>query len=247
MNSITFSSDIIVKDVASYGGDWLICDAARVSTKGSIGSGPRELSEADKGLIRTLVKGRHGAPFQHGGLTFFVEAPIFVFREWRTHRVYTHQSTDDFSYSEASARYRPMSGKFWLPRPERPMVKVEDFKPMRPEFEVPLEGLYQSVINGMEWAYTRSWLTYQNLLAEGIAPEVARAVLPVGAYSAMYVSTNPRSLSHFLSLRTRDDNAAFTSYPQAEIEEAARAAEALFKAGWPETYKAWHLGGRFSL
>lgn len=246
----SFTSEIRVDLIGQYGGDWLICDAARVSTRHSEGSGPRDCSEipADIGLINSLVKGKHGGPFAHGGLTFYVEAPIFVFREWRTHRVYMHQTTDDMSYSEASARYRPLEPKFWIPPESRPMVKPPEFKPMRPEL-VPIEdkAAYWNLIWVMEVEAQNAWKAYRAALADGIAPEVARAMLPVSTYSAMYVSCNPRSLMHFLSLRVKSEDSAVMSYPQLEIETAALAMETVFSTGWPETYAAWIAGGRVSV
>jgi thymidylate synthase (FAD) len=211
-----FTSEIRAELIDSYGGDWLIADAARVSTRHSSGSGPRDCTEipADKGLINTLIRGKHGGPFGHGGLTFYVEAPIFVFREWRTHRVYMTQSTDDFSYSEASARYRPLEPKFWVPPAQRPMVKDKDFKPMVPKM-VPAEPTtYNLLLWGLEQTAIDAWKVYRAALADGIAPEVARAALPVSIYSAMYVSCNPRSLMHFLGLRVNSEDSAVTSYPQ---------------------------------
>ena len=48
----------------------------------------------------------------------------------------------------------------------------------------------------------------------------------------------------FLSLRTHDPEATFVSYPQSEIEEAARVTEKLFSDHWPITYKAFCDNGR---
>lgn len=246
----SFTSEIKVELIGQYGGDWLIADAARVSTRHSEGSGPRDCSEipADVGLIKSLVRGKHGGPFGHGGLTFYVEAPIFVFREWRTHRVYMTQTTDDMSYSEASARYRPLEPKFWIPPESRPLVKPEGYKPMRPELEpVADKNDYWRLVWVMEATAKDAWKAYRAALADGIAPEVARAMLPVSTYSAMYVSCNPRSLMHFLSLRVNSDDSAVRSYPQLEIETAALAMETIFKAGWPVTYEVWNGHGRNSV
>lgn len=61
--------------------------AARVSTAGE--QSLEELSkdpERSKGLINYLMRDRHGSPFEHNSMTFFVSAPIFVFREFMRHR-----------------------------------------------------------------------------------------------------------------------------------------------------------------
>jgi thymidylate synthase (FAD) len=245
--AIKYSSDIVVETIGGFGGDWLVCDAARTSSKHSKGRGPRELTEADKGLITSLVSQRHGMPFGHGSLTFFVEAPIFVFREWRTHKILMHQTTDDMGYSEASARYRPLKPLFWIPAPERPLIVPEDHKAMRPRYRVPSDDEHAQVVADLRDGYAYVWESYTNMLNFGVAPEVARAVLPVGIYSSMYVSCNPRSLMHFCSLRVHDEQSTFTSYPQYEIEQAARAAEAVLAEGWPVSHKAWVDNGRNSL
>lgn len=241
---ITITSDIIVEPVTFTGGDWLVCDAARVSSGHDIGNFERELDKSDIGLIRALIRQRHMAPFQHGALTFFVKAPIFVFREWRTHRIAMIQSVDDYSYSEASARYRPLEPLFWIPNGERPLIKSDDYKAMKPTFVQPTQEQYYETVNRLATSYQFTWHQYQMMLADGVAPEVARAVLGTGVYSAMYVTANPRSLMHFLSLRTHDERASFESFPQAEIEEAARMMEQFFEEFWPETYKAFNEFGR---
>lgn len=247
MSDITVRTDIVVEHVGGFGGDWLIADAARVSAKHTEGQGTREPTEADEKLISNLVKLRHGGPFQHGSLTFYVEAPIFVFREWRTHKILMAQTTDDMGYSEASARYRPLRGEFWIPAASRPLVKAEGYKAMRPTALVPLGDEYRQVLADMTDAYEYVWRAYEAMLRFDVLPEVARAVLPVGIYSTMYVTCNPRSLMHFCSLRVNSDDSAVRSYPQAEIEVAARGLEKVFEAGWPITYAAWVDNGRQSL
>ena len=44
------------------------------------------MTERDEGLIRFLMRERHGSPFEHGYFRFLVKAPIFVVREHHRHR-----------------------------------------------------------------------------------------------------------------------------------------------------------------
>src|ERR671935_687077 len=46
-----------------------------------------EMDESDAGLIRFLMRERHGTPFEHNAFRFHIRAPIFVAREWFRHRV----------------------------------------------------------------------------------------------------------------------------------------------------------------
>lgn len=230
-----FRSKITVELVGSAGGDAMVCAAARVSTRGQSAHSAPEPEQA--GLINYLISHRHGTPFEHAMLTFFVHAPIFVWREWHRHRV-------GFSYNEQSARYMQLEPVFWIPEPERPLIPVEGFKSARPKFGPASPAQHEVFVNHLKASYTQSYSTYQNLIDNGYAKEAARAVLPVGIFSSCWVTCNPRSLMHFLSLRTHDAAAKFISYPQHEIEVAARQCEQMFAQGWPITHAAWQKNGR---
>lgn len=257
MAPIVLTSDITVRRVQSVGGDHMVVAAAKVSTGGeaTLEFAKPESAEANAGLVRFLMKHRHGTPFEHGSLTFFVHAPIFVWREWHRHRV--------MSFNEESARYKPLDPVFWVPRRDRAMVPVEGWKPGRPKFRTLDEAArerfpdadrhfiasytdnqYAGMVERKRHAYKTAYESYRGDIEAGIAMEVARSVLPVGIYSSCWVTCNPRSLMAFLSLRTHEPDAAFPSYPQAEIEEAARAVEAIFAHGWPITHKVFNELGR---
>ncbi|MFC8886946.1 FAD-dependent thymidylate synthase, partial [Streptomyces cinereoruber] len=97
---IDFRSDVTVDLVKSAAADSDVLWAARVSTAGE--QSLEELQkdpERSKGLINFLMRDRHGSPFEHNSMTFFISAPIFVFREFMRHRV-------GWSYNEESGRYR---------------------------------------------------------------------------------------------------------------------------------------------
>jgi thymidylate synthase (FAD) len=82
------------------------------------------------------------------------------------------------------------------------------------------------------------------MLDAGIAREVARASLPVGIYSSMYVTMNARALMNFLSLRTAREGTHFPSFPQREIEMVAEKMEEFFAEKMPITYKTFNTNGR---
>jgi thymidylate synthase (FAD) len=84
----TFRSDVTVHLVKATADDAHVLWSARVSTQGEqsldqIGEDPAR----SKGLINYLMRDRHGSPFEATSMTFFVNAPIFVFREFMRHRV----------------------------------------------------------------------------------------------------------------------------------------------------------------
>jgi thymidylate synthase (FAD) len=213
------------------GSDAKICQAARVST---LGSAAAESGEAS-GLINYLMRDRHGSPFEHGQLSFLVEAPIFVAREFMRHRA-------GWSYNETSGRYRELAPVFYIPDRKRPLV--QEGKPGAYTF---VDGTYEQY--GItrwehEQAYRTAWSAYQRMLKAGVAKEIARDVLPVGLFTSFYATCNPRSLMHFLSLRTRVPSATFPSFPQQEIEKVAQDMEEAFAEHFPLTYIAYTNNGR---
>jgi thymidylate synthase (FAD) len=236
---IQFRSDIGVKLVQHVGNDASIIAAAKVSVEGA--DSERHLHadpEGAKGLIRYLMRHRHGTPFEHASLTFHVEAPIFVWREWHRHRI-------GFSYNEESARYKTLDPVFYLPHRERPMMKVGGWKPGRPKFlRCDNDAVYETLCSRLKESYRFGYQNYEANLALGIDPGLARDCLPVGIYSSCWVTCNPRSLMAFLSLRTHDETATAVSYPLHEIEQAARQCEAHFAVLFPVTHSAFIEFGR---
>lgn len=236
---IRYTSEISVRLIQSMGGDHMVVAAAKVSTSGQ--EALRFAGEMDGnnvGLINYLMKHRHGTPFEHSAVTFFVHAPIFVWREWHRHRI-------GHSFNEESGRYKQLDPVFYIPDRERPMMKVDGWKPGRPKFlRCEDDAVYDSLCGNLKESYALSYRNYERNLALGIDPGLARDCLPVGIYSSCWVTVNPRSLMAFLSLRTHDEKATFVSYPLYEIEEAARACEALLASGWPVTYSSFLSNGR---
>lgn len=231
MTEIQCRSDFTVKFLGGWGDDELVCNAARVSTEGSASV---EGSEAF-GLINYLTKHRHGSPFEHNSMTWLIEAPIFVFREFMRHRI-------GFSYNEESARYRDLAPVFYVPPAERGLIRTTTAA--RPEFAPGTESERNRVKAEHEYGYAEAWGAYSSMRQAGIASEVARSVLPVGIYSAAYVTCNARSLMAFLSLRTHHKDAAYVSYPQWEIAQVAEAMEAVFMERFPLTWRAFQNNGR---
>lgn len=253
MSEIQFTSEITVRLIQSMGSDAMPVAAARVSTSGEDALQYADPSRAveSSGLISYLMRQRHGTPSEHSAMTFFIHAPAFVWWEWIRHRVGQSIScpglsddNPDASFNLESGRYRKLEPVFWIPRADRKMMPAPDHKPARPKFGQVDEIEYKAVVYHMKVAYQEAWQRYETLIKSNIANEVARAVLGFGVYYSGWVTVNPRSLLSFLSLRTHDANAKFVSYPQAEIEEAARACEKIFAEGWPLTYRAYVDNGR---
>lgn len=233
--AISFRSDMTVELVKASARDSDVIWAARVSTRGESSLEDVDADpEKARGLINYLMRDRHGTPFEHTSLTYFVSAPIFVFREFMRHRI--------ASYNEESGRYRELRPVFYVPGPDRNLV--QQGKPGAYEFVPGTPDQHRVVVEQTEASCRQAYAAYQEMLAAGVAREVARIVLPVTTYSSMYVTMNARALMNFLSLRTKHPDSHFPSFPQREIEMVADLMEAEWATVMPITHEAFAANGR---
>jgi thymidylate synthase (FAD) len=234
MTDITFRSDVEVELVEVSASDLRVAKAAWVSTKGE-----RAEDEADtdrlSGLIGFLMRDRHGSPFEHSSFTFAIRCPIFVVREFHRHRA-------GWSYNEESGRYTQLKPEFYIPARERNLTQTG--KPGQYVFSPGTDDQYAWVAQGHKAVSRTAYENYERLLRIGVAKEVARMTLPLNIYTSFYATCNARSLMHFLSLRTENENATYPSHPQKEIQMVADKMEILFDKHMPITRYAWEKNGR---
>jgi thymidylate synthase (FAD) len=202
--------------------DLAVANGARVS----FNQASQVLGEQDEGLIRFLMRDRHGSPFEHGYFRFIVKAPLFVVREHHRHRA-------GHSYNEWSGRYSKMKAEFYIPD----YVRSQVGKPGAYSFEPVAEDVREATRAEIEAQAKGAFAAYERMLELGVAKEVARTVLPLNMYTTYYWSCNPRSLMHFCSLRNSE-------FAQHEIREYARAAESFLERAMPVTHAAFVAGGR---
>lgn len=240
ITDLTIADDVTVDLVKHNVSDHDVLWAARVSTVGEISHDETTekthvLTDRNKGLVNFLMRDRHGTPFEHGSMTFFIKAPIMVFREFQRHRV-------GWSYNEESGRYKELAPEFYIPGAERPLVQVG--KAGRYQYAYGTPDQYAVVTQELTTAYEVAWESYQRMLRAGVAREVARLCLPVGVLSSMYATCNARSLMHFLGLRTQHEESRFPSFPQREIQMVADKMEATWADLMPVTHEAFNRNGR---
>jgi thymidylate synthase (FAD) len=203
--------------------DLSVVNGARVS----FAKRKEEMDDSDAGLIRFLMRDRHGTPFEHNSFRFHVRAPIFVAREWFRHRV--------GSFNEFSMRYARATDDFYLPEPED--VRTQVGKPGSYSFDPVPPEVAEATREELRAVYEATYAAYERLVDLGVARELARCALPVGAYTEFYWTVNARSLMNFISLR-----AAETA--QREIRRYAQACEGFFEERMPITYAAFVASGR---
>ena len=166
-------------------------------------------------------------PFEHNAFRFHVRAPLFVAREWFRHRV--------GSFNEFSMRYAKATEDFYVPEAED--VRTQVGKPGSYSFDPVDEELAETAREELRAVYDTAYAAYERLVEQGVARELARAVLPVGAYTEFYWTVNARSLMNFVSLRASET-------AQREIRRYADACERFLAEEMPVTYQAFVDAGR---
>src|SRR4029078_1338523 len=159
-----------------------VVNAARVS----FARRKEEMEGGDEGLIRFLMRDRHGTPFEHNSFRFHVRAPIFVAREWFRHRV--------GSFNEFSMRYAKATDDFYVPEIED--VRSQVGKPGAYSFEPVHEELAERTREELREVYEHAYETYTRLVEAGVARELARSGMPVGAYTELFSTVTARALTN---------------------------------------------------
>ena len=163
--------------VDKMGSDLTVVNAARVSfakksdwdhsipfAEGNV------LKDSDARLIKYLAKHNHWSPFAHASLQFRIKAPIFVARQLVKHQV-------GLVWNEISRRYVDSEPEFYVPKVwrKRPPDSIKQGSDETDTITYGIEGTMMFVTE-----------TYNNLLKEGVAPEMARMVLPQNLYTEWY-------------------------------------------------------------
>jgi thymidylate synthase (FAD) len=139
------------------------------------------------------------------------------------------------SFNEFSMRYAKATDDFYVPAPDD--VRSQVGKPGAYTFEPVAPELAEQARDELQAVYDHAYSVYERLVEAGVARELARAVMPVGAYTQFYWTVNARALMNFVSLR-----AAETA--QLEIRRYADAVEALFARHMPVTHAAFVANDR---
>jgi len=200
------------------GGDDSIERAARVS----YGYGTRRTSQT-RGLIRYLRRHRHTTPSEMVELTFHCAMPMFVARQWIRHRT--------ANVNEYSGRYSLVPLLFYTP--ER-----DDFALQSPQnnqgraAEAAAAALYDDARARWERLRADASATYEWMVGEDVAREIARIELPLSTYTQWYWKIDLHNLLHFLTLR-------IDPHAQMEIRAYADVMAGIVKRVAPLSYEAW--------
>lgn len=158
----------------------------------------KKLSEKDRKLIHYLAKHKHTSCFEHQTATLRLKVPIFIARQIQRHRT--------FAYNEISRRYVDNEPEFFTPDIWR--GRAENVKQGSSEQEIVDAHAINTVVLG------KALDGYHEMLRIGVAPEMARMILPQSMYTEFYMTGNLRNWSHFLHLR-------LDGHAQKEVQDVA--------------------------
>ena len=176
-----------VELLETFGDDLTVVNAARVSFDKESTS----MTEADKKLINYLAKHKHVSPFFHPQVRFRIKMPIFVAREWYRHTI-------GFARNEVSRRYVDTVPQCMIPAIEN--VRERDPKVKQGSKDTAVSQA-EDVQQIMAAATESALQTYNDLLSSGVAPEVARMILPQSMYTEFIETASLYAYARLCNLR----------------------------------------------
>lgn len=209
-------TDIKVELVDSMGDDLRVANVARVS----FAKWKEEFDDKDARLIDYLANHEHLSPFRHAAVQLRCKAPVFLARQLGKHQV-------GLSWNEVSRRYVDADIEFYVPdswrsRPSDGIkqgsgkllgdVEVRETDSFDNTGEVPKPcGFYYKHMDTNEcqahfhsvlkWHHAAALSIYDDMVASGVAPEMARMVLPQSMMVDWVWTGNLLSFFHVYRLR----------------------------------------------
>lgn len=170
-----------------FGSDLTVVNAARVS----FAKESKEMVKQDEKLITYLAKHKHVSPFFHPQIRMRLKMPIFVAREWFRHTI-------GFARNEVSRRYVDSDPECYVPQPEHIRERDKNKKQGSKETAVAEAEVVQNILKN---ATRISEETYKELLANGVAPELARMILPQSMYTEFVETASLAAYARLCALR----------------------------------------------
>lgn len=206
------------------GSDNSIANTARVSMQ--FDSNWNELPDGyteeqrDK-LSNYLAREHHTSPFRHTSITVRINVPIFLARQLGKHQV-------GMSWNEVSRRYVSDNPAFWYPKHWREVpiksIKQGSGKALPEVEQAIVDDLYNNALQVAEGAY-------ESMLELGVAPEMARAVLPQSMYTQAIWTGSLMAFAHVYRLR-------IDGHAQVEAREFAKELDKIIRPLFPVAWEA---------
>lgn len=215
-------------DLVDYmGSDLSVANAARVSFNkessweyADSDVSIRSLSDKDTKLIRYLAKHNHFTPFCHPQISLRIKCPIFVRAQLGKHQV-------GLVMNEVSRRYVTYEPEIYTP-----LWRNSPTDGAKQGSSGPIEDLDHCIKLRQEYdGVAKECLDlYNRLLADGVAPEQARSILPQGTYTEFVWTGSLYAFARVYNLR-------IDTHAQWEIQEYAKAIDKLIAPFFPVSWQ----------
>ena len=207
-----YHQTIKVELINSMGSDQFIVDCARVSYG-------LENNGKTTDLLYYLMEHDHSSPFEMAELVVKATAPLYIADQWKRHRT--------FSYNQISLRYTEAEkDNFFIPETLRIQSKTNK---QGSDGAVDNQDLCKLIMLG---SIQNSRENYDILLANGVAREQARGVLPTATTTTFICKGNLKNWLHFIKLRQHET-------AQEEIRWFADKIADMIAEKFPVTYDAF--------
>ncbi len=161
-----------------------------------------------EGLLKYCIKNQHWSIFEHAFLTVEINTSLAIATQILRHRSFTYQQ---FSQRYADSKELQIS----IPVPD---LRRQDLKNRQNSTDNLGDYLKLTLQERIRVHFEHSLNLYNHLLAEGVAKECARFVLPQATMTRLYMTGSVRSWIHYIDLRS----AHGTQKEHMDIAEAVR-------------------------
>lgn len=141
-------------------------------------------------LIRYLIKHRHWSPFEMASMCVEIKTTRAIAAQILRHR--------SFSFQEFSQRYAEPLGDFPF---EIPNLRSQDKSNRQNSIDDLDDDVVKRHKGRISELFEESKRVYDLMIADGIAKECARSVLPLNTETRLYMSGTLRSWLHYVDLR----------------------------------------------
>lgn len=206
-----------VELIDSSGGDVSVVNSARISFAKEV----KDMDTKDVKLIRYLAKHRHDTPFRHNFVQLRCKVPLFLARQLMKHQA-------GLTWNEESRRYIDDVPEFYVPEQwrKRPddSIKQGSSGTMPEDSNNRIDYMVRGLLD-------ESLETYDELLRVGVAPEMARMVLPQSMMVNFIWSGNLLAFHHVYKLRSGEG-------AQQEAVDFAKLLKEAVKPAFPISWEA---------
>jgi thymidylate synthase (FAD) len=171
-------------------------------------------------LIKYLIKNKHWSPFEMANMCVEITTSRAISAQIIRHR--------SFSFQEYSQRYAKAE------KPGIPKLRRQDTQNRQSSHDDLTDEIKVKHYTAIDNLFSQTYELYESMLADGVAKETARAILPMCTETTIIMNGTIRSWLHYISIRGDVDT-------QLEHRQIALAAKQIIQEQLPSIYAAYFV------